>query len=91
MSEFDAAFLVAEDAALGDMEQGGFYDRLQRNDLLPDEESLNSWRSSDDYTELSHGDFDATFQQVAEDAALDDMEQGDFYEWLQINDRLPDE
>ena len=50
LSEFDAAFqLVAEDEALGDMEQGDFYDWLQCNDLLPDEESLNDWRSSDDY------------------------------------------
>ena len=68
MSEFDAAFLVAEDAAFGDIEQGGCDDRLQHNDLLPDKESLNSWRSSDGYTELS--DFDAVLQQVAEDAAL---------------------
>ena len=53
------------------------------------EENLNSWCSSDDYAELS--DFDAAFRQVAEDLALGNMEQGDFYEWLQLNDLLPDE
>lgn len=62
------------------MEQGDFYDWLQHIDLLPDEDSLNSWRRSAEYAELS--DFDAAFQQVAEDAALGDMEHGNFYEWL---------
>ena len=50
LSEFDTAFqLVAEDAALGDMEQRDFYDWLQCNDMPPHEESLNDWRSLNDY------------------------------------------